>query len=461
MFDSMKWVLAVASLGLLASPAHARPRIDANGALIRGAGSCGTTRTPIAVATSEARIAPANPTGSRTVYLNRNGGTYNITNSATSSATNTANTIAAGDGRSHAGAVIPPLEASFDWPYIVACVKKQYKPYNVVVTETEPTSGNYVEAVVGGSGASLGWSANSGILGVAAADSFCRVTENGIAFSFSTNHIGITKMNDELCATVAHEIGHLLSLEHEISGPDTMSYVPFASVNQKSFTNANSQCGTTAQDTTSCSCTTTGSGQVTNSGMRLTQFLGLRPTETVPPTLEVTSPGNDSKLRPNFSVTATASDETAMDGLGVFVDGVMVASSGSPQGTTYTIAVTNVAEGSHMLEVQAVDLAGNVTKKQISITVALGGLGETCSANDDCSGDLCAVSDGTNFCTQTCSAENACPDDFECQSTGAQSVCVPSSGGCTTSGGTSSLLALLFAAPIVFARRRRVSSRAA
>lgn len=453
----MKWLVAVASLGLLASTAHAGPRVDANGALIRGADSCGTTRTPIAVATPEAKIAPANPSAARTIYLNRNGGTYNITNSATNAATNTANTIAAGDGRIHMGAVIPPLEPSFDWPYIVACVKKQYKPYNVTITETEPTSGTYVEAVVGGSGATTGWSASSGILGVAAADSFCRVTENGIAFSFSTNHIGIAKANDELCATVAHEIGHLLSLEHEISGPDTMSYVPFASVNQKSFTSANSQCGTTSQDTTTCSCPTTGAGQVTNSGMRLTQYLGLRPTETVPPSLELTSPGDDSKLRPSFSVVATASDETAMDGLTVLVDGVMVAASTTPQGTTYTIPVADVAEGAHTLEVQAVDLAGNVTKKQVAITVARGALGETCSANADCSGALCAVADGASFCTQTCGAEAACPSDFECQSAGTQSVCVPSSGGCST-GGASGFLTLLLAAPLF--RRRRSSGAA-
>ena len=174
----------------------------------------------------------------RTIYLNRNGGTYNVTTGMTDASTNTANVIASGDGKTHMNAVIPPIDANFDWNYIVQCVKTQYKPYDVIITETEPTSGNYVEAVVGGDGASTGWSANSGILGVASADNFCGVTEKGIAFSFAHNHIGIAKPNDELCATVAHEVGHLLSLEHEISSPDTMSYVPFATAGMKSFTDA-------------------------------------------------------------------------------------------------------------------------------------------------------------------------------------------------------------------------------
>jgi hypothetical protein len=395
----------------------------------------------------------AAPTGARTIYLNRKGGTYNIVNGATNAATNTANTIAAGDGRTHSNAVIPPLESSFDWPYIVDCVKKQYKKYNVTITETEPTSGNYVEAVVGGNGASTGWSASSGILGVASADNFCGVTERGIAFSFASNHIGITKPNDELCATVAHEVGHLLALEHEIAAPDTMSYVPFASSGSKAFTDGSSHCGTDSQSQSSCSCQTTGAGEVTSSGVRLTQFLGLRPTETVPPTLAVSSPGDQDKLRPSFEVDATASDETQMDQVAVLVDGVMAASSSSPQGNAYTVAVANVAEGSHMLEVQAIDLAGNITKKQLAVTVALGNLGDTCAANEDCHGALCASDEDGTFCTQACSPDNACPGDFSCVAVGAQSVCTPDSGGgCNAGGNGHAMLGLLIVG--LLARRR-------
>jgi MYXO-CTERM domain-containing protein len=335
-------------------------------------------------------------------------------------------------------------------------VRKQYKPYNVIITETEPASGSYIEAVVGGTGSSTGWSASSGILGVAAADNFCGVTERGIAFSFSTNHRGIAKPNDELCATVAHEIGHLLALEHEIAAPDTMSYVPFASAGQKSFTSANSQCGTDPQNVYSCSCQTTGAGQVTSSGMRLTQFVGVRPMESTPPTLEIKSPGDDSRVRPTFTVTATAADETAMEQVAVFLDGMNVGASTTPDGTMYTIPLANVAEGSYTLEVQAIDLAGNVTKRQRAITVALGTLGESCGANEECSGQVCAEDSDGAFCTQVCDAANACPADSECKSAGDVSVCVPDSGGCSAGGaGNGGALVLLLGALAATRRRRR------
>lgn len=442
---------------LLATVAEARPRV-----LVRGPESCGTTRMPSPVVSQRAR--PASPANTiRTVYLNRYGGTYNIANAATDSATNTANVIAAGDGRPHANAVIPPLESSFDWPYIVECVKQQYQPYGVIVTESEPSSGDYVEAVVGGDGASTGWSASSGILGVASADHFCGVTERGIAFSFSSNHRGISRANDELCATVAHEVGHLLSLEHEIAPRDTMSYVPFASAGAKSFTSEPATCGTDAQNTTNCSCAPSGPGQVTSSAMRLATYVGLRPTETLPPSLTVTSPGDDSTLRPSFEVTATATDDTAMAEVAVLVDGMEVGASTTPDGDAYTIAARQVAEGPHTLEVQATDLAGNVTAKQIAINVARGQLGEVCVGNDDCSDQLCARDgSGATFCTRACGEEAACPSDFSCESAGAQSVCVPSSdGGCATGGGTPASLGLVLGALATLKRSGRRRARLA
>lgn len=458
----MKSVVVLGLVLLAPGAALAGARVDATGALIRDEHSCGTTTTPRPVAVSSFVAPPPAVGTTRTVYLNKNGGTYNISSGATNAATNAANTIAAGDGRAHMGAVIPPIEASYNWPYIVACVKKQYEPYNIVVTETEPTSGSYVEAVVGGSGASTGWSASSGILGVASADNFCGVTEKGIAFSFSTNHLGITKPNDELCATIAHEVGHLLGLEHEVASVDTMSYVPFASATKKSFTNENSNCGTTPSAPRSCSCQTTGAGQVTSSGMKLTQFLGLRPMEKVPPQLMVMSPEDKSTVRPAFTVTATASDDTAMAEVVVLLDGMERGTSAAPSGTTYTISLAGVPEGEHVLEVQAIDLAGNVTTQQRNVTVAFGALGETCGGNADCKGNLCASpAEGDSFCTQTCGDGMGCPDDFECQAAGAQQVCVPSTGGgCSATGsgpGAGGMLGLL-AVALVSLRRRRAAA---
>lgn len=450
----MKLVFLAGALLLTAEGmAGADARVDASGHLIRDHASCGTTRIAAPIATPF--IAPAAPAGARTIFLNRNGGTYQITSGATNSATNTANRLAAGDNQSHANVVIPPIDASFDWPGIVACVKQHYKLYNVVFTETEPASGSYIEAVVGGTGSNMGYGSGSGILGVAAADNFCGVTERGIAFSFATNHKGITKANEELCATIAHEVGHLVALEHEIAGPDTMSYVPFAAVNQKSFTTANSQCGTDSQNVSGCSCQTTGAGQVTNSSVRLKAAIGLRPTETTPPTLTVMSPGDASTLKPTFEVVANATDETEMDRVAVLVDGNEVGSSAMPDGTTYTIGLVEIAEGPHTLTVQAVDFSGNVTTRQLAITVARLATGETCVSPDDCHGDVCVADGDTNYCTEVCTGDS-CPSGFSCTAVGAQNLCVPSEGGgCAVGGGGPAFGLLLIGGLLVILRRRR------
>ena len=455
------WVVVL----LLTTPAMGAPgghtaHVDANGVLIRGPESCGTRQEARPGAEDAAFI--ANPaTTVRTIYLNKNGGTYTIkSGNVTDAATNTASTIASGDGAPHANAVIPPIDSVFNWPYIVTCVKKHYKPYNVSITETEPTSGNYVEAVVGGTGSSTGWSASSGILGVASADNFCGVTEKGIAFSFATNHIGITNQDDELCATIAHEVGHLLSLEHEVADADTMSYVPFATAHAKSFTITDAHCGTDSQTQTSCSCQTTASGQVTNSAERLTQYIGLRPVETTPPTLNVDSPGDNNTLPPSFHVVAEATDDTAMDQVAVLLNGTTMASSTSPNGNTYTVALTNVPLGSYTLEVQAIDLSGNITKRDLPVTIALGATGESCLDGTDCTGKVCASNaDSSRFCTQTCDDANTCPDGFACSVVGAQNLCTPDGGGCcAVSAGGDSRAAMLLAlgvGAVLFRRRRR------
>ncbi|HET9988431.1 MAG TPA: hypothetical protein VFQ65_07920, partial [Kofleriaceae bacterium] len=64
---------------LVSSTALARPHTDANGNLIRDAHSCGTTKVAHPVPGAVVFSAPV----TRTIYLNRNGGTYNITNGMT------------------------------------------------------------------------------------------------------------------------------------------------------------------------------------------------------------------------------------------------------------------------------------------------------------------------------------------------------------------------------------------
>ncbi len=165
------------------------------------------------------------PGPQRIIYLNRFGGTYQIMGRTSNAETNVVSTSVTAN-RAPRTAVIPPLATGFNWESIAACVAVAYAPYDVRVVEFEPPPGTvYVEAVVGGFGTELGFGTDD-LFGIAAADNFCGVTERGVAFSFSETHRNVAQRDGELCATIAHEVGHLLALEHEVLATDMIVVIP-------------------------------------------------------------------------------------------------------------------------------------------------------------------------------------------------------------------------------------------
>ena len=374
---------------------------------------------------------PRAAAGQRTVFLNRGGGTYHIVSGATNSATMTANRSVTADGRARE-AVIAPLAADFDWTAISACVQDHYQLYDLRFVETRPTSGRYLEAVVGGTGSELGFSASFGLLGVASADNFCGVTEAGICFSLAEAHRSFSQRDDELCVTIAHELGHLLALEHETLAIDMMSYVFLSDSGMKSFVDRSSPCGVEPGQNEACSC----GGSSTNSGGRLTTFVGRRPTETIPPSLEVIEPDDGDKVAPSFTVIADATDDSEMSEVSALVDGASVGNSATPDGDRYTIALAGIADGAHTLTVRARDRAGNQVVALRDITVARLAIGESCTGGEQCAGEQCVAQGNDTFCTQLCDVGNdTCPDGWTCTQAGGIAVCAGGNdGGCCDAG---------------------------
>jgi hypothetical protein len=268
----MKLVIpaTLASLGLLAGAAAAAPEVAGppapnhaafdlvDGQWQRKPHTCGTHAYPLAPhAASKWTVQAGQPVK---VWINTDGGTYEG-GSTTDASANTTALLGSGD------TLTIPAMASFDREALIQCVTDHYAPYNVRIVDTEPTTGSYIEAVVGGSGSLLG---DSSILGIASADNFCGVTDGGIAFNFSAGHNGIPRAQEELCATVAHEVGHLLSLQHEVMATDLMSYVTVYESDTKAFEDASSACGVYPGQETSCDC----GGSTTNSAQRLIEYVG-------------------------------------------------------------------------------------------------------------------------------------------------------------------------------------------
>lgn len=431
-----------------AEPHEAFTRVD--GVWQRSPHGCGTPQSVLADPTALGTLPAA---GLRTVYLNKNGGMYTRAVSTDATTNRVNNQIL--QGTSGSTFTIPALNtATFNWPAISACVKTHFMRYSILFVETEPTSGTYIEAVVGGTGQEAGFPPNA-LFGIAAADNFCNVTEQGIAFNFSETHKNVPRRDEELCATIAHELGHLLALEHEQLPIDLLSYVLIANSNTKAFVDQASGCGTSPTMPDPCSC----SGGTTNSHARLGQFIGLRGLEVVPPTINIDAPGASLRVPPTFEIVATATDDAMMGDVLALIDDVEIGNDLTAEGNVYKIMATNVPEGDHQLSVIARDAAGNTSRKDLAITVKKLATGETCASNEICSGGICAQSLEGNFCTETCDLKaSTCPDDFECtEITAGSSVCVASEGGCgcSSSGGTGPMILLVLGVGALLFRRRR------
>ena len=201
------------------------------------------------------------PAPHRILYLNRKGGVY-----------------APGpddSGTHHSSVVdgvvrIAPYEKSdASWATLVSCVKDQFARYNVDVVDTDPGGKQHMEAVVGGSPADIGMSAEVG--GFSPMNAACHTIERSVVFVFSKQF----KDAQSECEMAAQTLGSSIGLDHEVLCQDTMSTQ--AGCGHKSFQDLAASCG----DTTARKCLCGGATQ--NSVQFLSTRLGLKGGPVPPP----------------------------------------------------------------------------------------------------------------------------------------------------------------------------------
>jgi MYXO-CTERM domain-containing protein len=180
------------------------------------------------------------------IYMNRWGGTF--VGGPNNSATNTSSIV---QGTAN---VTPFGGTDGQWNEVRTCVQDLFSRFNLVVTDVEPTSGNYVEAVVAGSPNQIGmpW----GVGGVAPYDPYdCDVFPTGIVYAFSDVYINPGNGGERaLCETTAQEIAHAFGLDHELLCADPMTYLDGCGA--KEFQDVYAPCGEFEERACSCNRST-------------------------------------------------------------------------------------------------------------------------------------------------------------------------------------------------------------
>ncbi|TWJ18783.1 S8 family serine peptidase [Geobacter argillaceus] len=97
--------------------------------------------------------------------------------------------------------------------------------------------------------------------------------------------------------------------------------------------------------------------------------IALVPSDTQPPTVSISSPGNGSIVKGSVAINVAATDNYGVTRVDLFLDGALFASDATSP-FAFSWDSTTVADGKHTLQAQAFDAAGNSAASSIfSVTV--------------------------------------------------------------------------------------------
>jgi hypothetical protein len=149
------------------------------------------------------------------------------------------------------------------WAKVVACVRQQFQPFDVTITDERPLHDDFVLVAVGGKPADIGLK-DKRIGGLAPFNG--EVIPVPVVFAFST---ALNHDVRAICETIAMEVAHAYGLDHAYDCKDLMTYLKPCGA--KSFLDKDIACGETKKRP--CA----GGAATQNSRQRLLQVLGPRP----------------------------------------------------------------------------------------------------------------------------------------------------------------------------------------
>jgi MYXO-CTERM domain-containing protein len=354
------------------------------------------------------------------------------------------------------------------WTQVVDCVKATYAPFGVNIVTTRPASGAYHMAIVAGTPQNVGM--QQGVGGVSPFT--CDYIPNAISFSFA----GVYGPDvNEICWTIAQETAHSWGLDHKFDNRDPMTYLQSGPA-RKSFQNEAGSCG--ENSARACQC---GGASMNSYQEILATFGGSTPS---PPTVTFTSPKNGDNVAPGFPIRVDITDDIGASKAELRIDGQLV--STLTQSPWVWNAPASVGQGTHTLKVTGFDVANTPADASIQIVIGAkctkpgdcssdtdtcvdgrcvagegvtGGLGSTCTKNEECKSGQCGNDGTAGYCVEMCDpALDACPSGFGCLVSGNTGVCWPESGGgggCNSGNESGGAAFLAFGLGALLITRRR------
>jgi uncharacterized protein (TIGR03382 family) len=335
------------------------------------------------------------------LYLNKNGGTFTPAN--TNDSRTNASTIP-----QQASVIAPWNVPTAGWQQVVDCVKAEFAPFNIQVTDVDPGSTPHIESVIAGSPADVQMPNNVG--GVSPFTVDCQTIPNSIVFTFAQIY-GTDYQT--VCEVAAQEIAHSFGLDHEYLASDPMTYLDYNG--HKTFQNQTSQCG--EYSARACGLVTQGYASCRadqNSVALLTARVGTAgPSDTIAPSVAISAPANGATVRSGFAIAVTASDNVAVARVELYIDGALVdTKTAAPFAFT---APATLAVGSHTIETRGYD-ASNMSSSSVTVSLAAaGGGGGGGSGTGGGTGGGTGSGDGTGgttddgYITGGCSAAGGSP----------------------------------------------------
>jgi len=322
-------------------------------------------------------------------------------------------------------------------------------PYNFEFTLTRPSSGAYHMVVFGGTCESV---IGQPCAGIAPGDCGDMVPSN-IVFVFPQ---GLRTL--DLAPTAAQELAHALGLSHTQDNTDIM--FPFI---QQSIPDGYGAGAIPAMDQAQA-C---GGASFQDSHERMLGVTGFPGQDGTPPIVRISSPINGQVVSPGTPVVATIEDASPIVKVVLSINNAAVETKTSPP---FTFSIPgDAADGTTVINLRATDDQGNEAGAVVNVVIGDGSeeacdngacpdgfscsnglcspdtnveggaLGDSCTGNESCASNTCATVADEKRCSQSCDAENTCPDGFECLS---DTACWPkaSDGGCSIGGSKRGML---------------------